>query len=118
MTTYVTQSEVRSLWGSSLERMITECRSNRKVPEGLLELIKHNLFAKYASYDADLDQIEIGVNESKQRTQSYPVISVYKLSLDEVVSSLTNSCQAGRRDMEFYARILKGQNSGTNVFVL
>lgn len=116
--TYVTQSEMRSLWKSSLENMVKECRFNKRIPAGLLELIKHNLFAKYASYDADLDQIEIGVNESQQRATTYPTIRVYVFPLDELERRLGASRQNKRGDLEFYARILKGKDLSGNVFLL
>jgi hypothetical protein len=117
-TTYVSQNDMRSLWKTSLGKMIESCRVNKNLPEGLVELIKHNLFAKYASYNAHLDKIEIGVNESKQSVASYPEITVYNFPLDELEGKLTASFQTTRRDLEFYARIFKGKEFNDYIFVL
>ncbi|MCX2836795.1 hypothetical protein OQ279_01410 [Salinimicrobium sp. MT39] len=117
-TTYVTQNEMRSLWKISLGKMIESCRVNKSLPGGLVELIKHNLFAKYASYNAHLEKIEIGVNESKQRAASYPEITVYQFPLDELEDKLTASFQTTRGDLEFYARVFKGKEFNDNIFLL
>ena len=118
MTAYITQSEVKSLWKSSLRRMISECRTDKKVPEGLVELIRHNLFAKYVSYNAALDKLEIGVNESRQRTTTYPTIKIYSFPLNDVENKLLAIYQPGRGDLEFYAKILKGKDLNGRMVVL
>ena len=118
MAAYVTQSEVKSLWKNSLKRMINECRTNKKVPEGLVELIKHNLFAKYVSYNAALDDIEIGVNESKQRAKTYPTIKIYNFPLNEVEDKLIAASQTTRGDLEFYARVLRGKDLNSRMVLL
>lgn len=118
MATYVTQNEVKFLWNSSVKKMISECRTNKKVPERLVELIKHNLYAKYVSYNAELDNLEIGVNESRQRAANYPAIKVYSFPLQEVKDKLKASFQSERGDLEFYAKVLKGTDSNGRVVVL
>lgn len=117
MAAYVTQSEVKSLWNSSLKKMIGECRTDKKVPGELVELLKHNLYARYACYNAALDQIEIGVNESKHRAKTYPTIKIYSFPLDEVEEKLSASYKPGKGDLEFYARILKGKDSDGRMVV-
>ncbi|WP_029034131.1 hypothetical protein [Salinimicrobium terrae] len=118
MTTYVTKGEIRFLWKTSLNIMIAECRINKKVPEGLIELIKHNLYVKYVCYNPATDSIEIGVNESMQRTATYPIIKVYQFPLNEVEDRLKDSYQTKRGDLEFYAKIFKGKSSENRMFVL
>lgn len=108
MAAYVTQNEVMTLWKTCLEAMIRECRTQKKIPAGLVELIKHNLFARYVSYDATLETVEIGVNESKHRTPTYPTIKVYRFPLNEVGERLLANYEPQKRDLEFYARIFKG----------
>ncbi len=118
MAAYVSKGEVRSLWKSSLEKMIEECRINKKVPEGLVELIKHNLYAKYVSYNVAGEKLEIGVNESRQRTTSYPTIKVYSFSLNEVEDRLLASYQPTRGDFEFYAKLFKGRRLDDRMSIL
>ena len=118
MAAYITQSEVRSLWESSVKTLLRKCRSDRKIPEGLVELIKHNFYAKYVYYNPEQEYIEIGVNESKQRAVSYPTIRVYCFSVDEVEDRLLASFQSNRVDLEFYAKILQGKNLNSSLHVL
>ena len=118
MAAFVTSSEMKSLWKPSLRNMIRECRRNQKAPEGLVELIKHNLFAKYVAYDAATKQIEIGVNESAHRAKTYPTIKVYTIPLHELEQKLETSYKPKRYDMEFYAKILTGKDLNEKVWVL
>ncbi|UZH54097.1 hypothetical protein JRG66_08785 [Salinimicrobium tongyeongense] len=117
-TTFVTQNEMRLLWKTSLERMIADCRASKKLPGGLLELIKHNLFAKYAAYNPQFDDIEIGVNECKHSTTSYADIRIYQFPLDELEERLTASFKTKRGDLEFYARVFKGKEFNDKILVL
>jgi hypothetical protein len=118
MAVFVTRSEMKSLWKPSLGRMIRECRMNKKAPEALVELIKHNLYAKYVSYDAATEMVEIGVNESVNRAKTYPTIQVYMFPLHELEQKLKTSYKSKRYDMEFYAKILTGKDLNDQVLVL
>lgn len=118
MAAYVTQGEVKSLWNSSLKNMIRECRTQKRIPEDLVELIRHNLYAKYVCYDAAQEKLEIGVNESKQRATTYPTIKVYSFPLNEVEKRLEASYQTKRGDLEFYAKIFKGKRLDDRISIL
>ncbi len=111
MAAYVTQNEMISLWETSLESMISECKTSKKVPDSLIELIKHNLFAKYVCYNPAEQQIEIGVNESLQASKTYPTIKIYYFTLEEIEKTLLDSKKSKRGDQEFYAKVLKGRNA-------
>ncbi|WP_324720820.1 hypothetical protein [Salinimicrobium sp. HB62] len=118
MAVFVTRSEMKSLWKPSLGSMIRECKRNRKAPHGLVELIRHNLYAEYVSYDAGTEVYEIGVNESINRAKTYPTIKVYTFSLHELEQKLKTSYKSTRYDLEFYAKILTGKDLSDQVLVL
>lgn len=118
MAAFVTRSEVKSLWKPSVKKMIRECKTRQKAPAGLVELIKHNLYAKYVSYDTTGEQIEIGVNESLQPAASYPTLSVYNIPLNELEQKLRASYKPGRNDVEFYAKILTQKSLKAQVLIV
>ena len=118
MAAVVTRSEMKTLWKSSVKSMIMECRMNKKAPEGLVELIRHNLFAKYVSYNPTTEQIEIGVNEALQPARTYPTITVSHIPLGQLEQRLKASYKPKRIDMEFYAKILTGKDLNDQVLVL
>lgn len=111
MATYLTQSDVNSLLKTSMEKMISECRSTKHVPGELVELIKHNLYAKYVTYDTTKDYIEIGVNESKIPTTTYTTIKVSSFPLNEIWERLMTGYKQKPGDLEFYTKILEGKYS-------
>lgn len=118
MAAFVTRDEMKSLWKTSLERMICDCRMDKKAPEGLVQLIKHNLYAKFVSYDPATDRIEIGVNECLHPAKTYPTIRVSNFPLHELKQKLRTSHKPKRNDMEFYAKVLTGKDLSDQVFVL
>lgn len=118
METFVTRSEIKSLWRPVFKKMIRECRMNKKAPDGLVELIKHNFFAKYASYEANTEMAEIGVNESVVGAKTYPAIKIYTVPLHELEQKLNASSKLKPSDMEFYAKILTGKKLNEKVLVL
>ena len=118
MPIFSTQSEIESLWKSLLKPMISTCRSEKKVPEELVELIKHNFYAKYVYYDSEKDTLEIGVNEAKQRAVTYPSIEVYHFPLNEVENLIMASFQPNNWDLEFYAKILQGKRSEDRMIII
>ncbi|WP_029036709.1 hypothetical protein [Salinimicrobium xinjiangense] len=118
MAAYVTQSEVNALWKSSLKLMIRECRTTKKVPEALVEIIKHNLYAKYVCYNAAMEHIEIGINESQQSAKTYPTIQVYSFPLTEIANRLTASYKSKRGDLEFYAKVFQGKRLDDRMSIL
>ena len=117
MAAFFTHSEMNSLWQLSIGNMIKECRTNKKAPEGLVKIIKHNLYAKYVSYDAATEMIEIGVNESEHRSGSYPTITVYTMALHDLENKLKASYKSNRYDMEFYAKIFTGKDPEDQIMV-
>lgn len=118
MAAFVTQNELTALFKSSLKDMIRECRTTKKAPERLQELVKHNFFAKYVVYNNAQESIEFGVNESKRRAVMYPTIEVYHLPLHVLEEKLKSSMQTTRRDQEFYAEIFRRKQPDEGIILM
>lgn len=118
MAVYLTHTEFSSLWKPSLEKMIRDCKTQKKIPQPLVKLVKHNLYAKYVNYDPATAEIEIGVNESSKPAETYATIQVYSFPLDELENKLVATCRSERGDIEFYAKTLTGRDSKEPIVIL
>ncbi len=110
MAIYLTEKEIKVLLGSSVKTYVQESVEHEKISEELMLLLKHNFYAKYAFYDKKKRMIEIGVNESKRSSRTYPEIKLYSFPVDETLEWISESFHWERRDLEFYAKILSKKN--------
>lgn len=106
MATYLSTRELRSLLGASIKQYVEECLAKQQIPEELVELIKHNFYAKYVHYNKEFNTIEIGVNESKTRATAYPEIKVISFPIEETSKWVDATFIEGKGDLEFYAKII------------
>jgi plasmid rolling circle replication initiator protein Rep len=118
MAAFVTQNELTVLFRSSLKDMIQQCRTSKKAPKKLVELVKHNLFAKYVVYNDAQESMEFGVNESTGRAAMYPTIKIYDLPLNALEKKLESSMQPNRRDQEFYAKLFSGKQPDEGIMLM
>ena len=120
MAMYLTEKEIKKLMESSVKTFVRESIEHEKISEDLMELLKHNFYAKYAIYDREKRQIEIGVNETKRNSMTYPNIRLYSYPVDKASEWITKSLHWQRHDLEFYAKILSRKNDmlGEEIVVL
>ena len=64
--------------------------------------------------------IEIGINQSKVRSRTYPQITEYSFPVNEVGEWLYSSFKDGKGDLEFYGSLMNSNSrftSNNNVVV-
>ncbi len=119
MATYLTEEEIRVKLDRLINKFVEECRSTCMLHPDFIELVKHNLYAKYVYYDETTGMVEIGINESRDRSPGYPDIKVYHYSLSEAKQWLGQHFRNTKFDLEFYASLIsKDQDSDADIIVL
>lgn len=108
---YLKEGEIKSSLGSLVKYYVQECVETQEIPQQLVELIKHNFFAKYVTYNKLEKTIEIGINESKHRSLTYPHIKVYSFPLEKTSEWIDSSFKTGRGDLEFYGQLINMPHS-------
>jgi len=73
-------------------------------------LIKHNFQASFVCYDKRTNNIEIGIKK-QEIENSYPVITVHKVKLEEAISYLRKSFRKSDQDLKFYGKLLSGNSA-------
>lgn len=119
MATYLKEDEIRSILDQLIDKYSKECQRSSRLHPDLIDLIKHNFFAKYVDYDSATEMVEIGINESKERNPGYPDIKVYHYALSEISQWLGDRFRNSSFDLEFYAKIIsRDRSSDSDVVVL
>lgn len=119
MATYLKEEEIKVTLEKLIEKYTEECQKTGRLHPDLIELIKHDFFAKYVHFDSTTEMVEIGINESKERTPGYPEIKVYHYSLSETRQWLGERFKNSTFDLEFYAKIIsRDQASDSDVVLL
>lgn len=119
MATYLKEEEIRVQLERLIDKFVKESRTTCHLNPDFTELIKHSLYAKYVHYDPDTEMVEIGINESQDRTQGYPDIKVYHYALSETRQWLMKQFRSTIYDLEFYAKLIsRDQDSDPDVKVL
>lgn len=116
MTTYYKQTEIKAAIDSLVDDCLMECKRCEELPEGFVELIKHNFLAKYVCYDKDTKTIEIGV-EDNSRDALYPSIKVHKYSLN-ARSWVRDSFRNDKNDLQFYGQLINRNRSSKDAEVV
>lgn len=106
MKTYFRRNEIEHQMQQLVKTYAEDCFSRYEMDPDFVELIKHNFFAKYVFYSKQNNIVEIGINESKDSSGSYPQIKVVQFPLSEVQSWMGRSFRFKKADLEFYARLL------------
>lgn len=118
MTTYFRRNEIEHLMQQLVSKYAEECLSRAEMNLDFVELIKHNFLAKYVFYSKEKNVVEIGINKARGPYRSYPEIKVVRFSLAEVQSWMSQSYRFKKEDLEFYARLLSGNNQLENTEVV
>lgn len=100
-----------------VEEYIKECKKCDELPEGFVELIKHNFLAKFVCYDKDTKTIEIGVEEASE-DGLYPNIKVMKYPLSAKKNWVKKSFKDGKNDLTFYGHLLNNNKYSRNAEVV
>lgn len=117
MTAYYNQTEIIAAMNQLVSDYLNECRQCEELPEGFVELIKHNFLAKFVCFNRDTKSIEIGVEESSPDAL-YPEIKVYKYPLNSNRRWVEKSFKSGKNDLAFYGRLLNKKQSYNDVDVV
>lgn len=119
MATYLKEEEIREHLDRLMDKFVKECMSTCQLNPEFTELIKHNFYAKYVHYDPATEMVEIGINETKDRTPGYPDIKVYHYALSETKQWLGKRFRNTTFDLEFYAGLIsRDQDSDPDVILL
>ena len=119
MATYLKEEEIRERLDSIIDKYVKECLNTGQLNPEFIELIKHNFYAKYVYYDPATEMVEIGINESKERSPGYPDIKVYHYAISETRQWLGTRVRTSRFDLEFYAGLIsREQDSDSDIFLL
>lgn len=116
MTTYYKQAELKAAMDQLVEDYMQECKKCDELPEGFVELLKHNFLAKFVCYDSATKTIEIGV-EDNSPDALYPRIKVHKYSMEKK-NWVKNSFRTERNDLIFYGSLLNRNRPGKDVDVV
>ena len=116
MTTYYKQTEIQTAIDQLVEECLTECKRCEELPEGFVELIKHNFLAKFVCYNKDTKTIEIGV-EDNSPDALYPKIKVYNYSLNSR-NWVKKSFKSDKNDLHFYGQLLNRNKSSRDAEVV
>lgn len=113
MSIYFKSKEMENSFKALVNLYVQECKRNGEIPESFAELIKHNFLAKYVFYNKTEKSIEIGINESKFRSRTYPQIKEYSYPVDEAKAWLFDSFKDGKGDLEFYGSLINNNSRFT-----
>lgn len=116
MTTYYKQTEIKTALDQLVEDYLAECKRCNELPEGFVELIKHNFLAKYVCYNKETKTIEIGVEENSS-DELYPEIRVYKYSLN-AKNWVKKSFKNHKNDLQFYGKLINRNRSSRDAEVV
>lgn len=116
MTTYYKQTEIKAAIDQLADDFLKECKRCEELPEGFVDLIKHNFLAKFVCYDKETKTIEIGV-EDNSPDALYPKIKVYKYSLNSK-TWIRDSFKNDLNDLHFYGRLLNRNRSSRDADVI
>lgn len=116
MTTYYKQSELKAAMDQLVEDYMRECEKCDELPDGFVELLKHNFLAKFVCYDKDTKTIEIGV-EDNSPDALYPRIRVHKYSLNKK-NWVKKSFRTDRNDLMFYSTLINRNRAGKDADVV
>ena len=111
MAIFLKPGEIKSSLSALVNYYIQECNTTGQIPLEFIELIKHNFLAKYVYFNKKDNTIEVGVNESKHRTELYPDIKIYSFPLDQTTGWLEESFKSGKADLEFYGKLINANSS-------
>ncbi len=117
MTTYYNQSEIIAAMHQLVNEYLKQCKNCKEIPEDFVELLRHNFLAKFVCYNAETNNIEIGV-ENYSEEDLYDSIKIYKYSLDADNSWLGKSFKRGKNDLAFYGKLLSRRKSFNDVEVI
>ena len=113
MVAYYNQNEIKVAMSALIQEYLKTCKNCEELPEDFVDLIKHNFLAKYVSYNAKTNSIEIGIEQSNGSSLSaYPKIKVFNYPLTEKKNDwLDKSFKTSKPDLAFYGRLLNKRNS-------
>lgn len=118
MATYLKEEEIKVYLDRLMDKFAGECMTTCELNPDFTELMKHNFFAKYVHYDPSTEMVEVGINESKERSPGYPDIKVYHYALSETRQWLGKQFRSTPFDLEFYAKLIsKNQDSDPDVIL-
>lgn len=109
MESYLTTAEFKKSLEALVKLYVQQCLDQGVIPEDFKELIKHNFYAKYAVYNKEHQKVEIGVNEAKGQSSTYPAIATYSFSIFKTDEWLWDSFKSGPFHQNFYSRLLKNK---------
>lgn len=116
MTTYYKQTEIKAAIDQLADDYLKECKRCEELPEGFVELIKHNFLAKFVCYNRDTKTIEIGV-EDYSGDALYPKIKILEYSLNSR-NWVKNSFKNNKNDLYFYGQLLNRNRSSREAEVI
>ena len=114
MISYQSKNDIQNQVVNLLPHQIEECRECDKLPEPLVELIKHNYQATFVCYDKKSNCIEVGIENEKENSP-YPEIQVQKIPLKKAVAQLGKTFRSSDSDLKFYGKILASYGSSSRV---
>ncbi len=107
MTTYFNKSEIETSIKDLAALQLKECVECEKLSEDFIDLLKYNFSAKYVSFDHSKKRIEIGVEDSTEKTSHYPVINVVSYPVKKSKNKwLDNSFKNHMNDLIFYGGLI------------
>ncbi len=107
MTTYFNKSEIETSIKDLAAIQLKECVECEKLSEDFIDLLKYNFSAKYVSFDHSKKRIEIGVEDSTEKTSHYPVINVVSYPVKKSKNKwLDNSFKNHMNDLIFYGGLI------------
>lgn len=110
MTTYYNKGEIYNSMKLLVRECLQECRDCKELPVELIDLLKHNFLAKFVHYNAATNNIEIGIEDIKSNSVSYPEITVYSYPLNGNQKWVDKSLKKDNNDMVFYSQLLNRKN--------
>lgn len=109
MKTY-SEDKLKTSLASLVNNYVNDCLKNGKPSPDFVELIRHNFYAKYVHYNDVNETIEMGINESRDRTPYYPEIKVYSYPVNKAGEWLGSSFKKDPFDLAFYNSLLSKKN--------
>ena len=117
MTAYYKQTEIIAAMNQLVKDYMKECKECNELPEGFVELLKHNFLAKYVCFNEATQSIEIGVEDTSS-DGLYPEIKSYKFPLNSKKRWIEKSFKTGKNDLAFYGKLLNRKQSYNDVDVV
>jgi len=114
MVAYYNQKEIKNAIKDLMQDYLKTCTSCEELPEDFIDLIKHNFLAKYVSYNAVTNSIEIGIEDANEPSSltAYPQIKVYTYPISDKKNKwLDKSFKKSKPDLAFYGRLLNRRSS-------